>query len=62
MQFDLLIQQDIQSQEDSMEEPASPGRRISRCIHFIETAPSVLRDVPWIQLREHKVLVNCCCV
>ena len=24
-------------------------------IHFVETAPSVLRELPWILLREHKV-------
>ena len=24
-------------------------------IHFIETEPSVLRDVPWIHFREEKV-------
>ena len=24
-------------------------------VHFIETAPSVLRDVPWLKVREYKV-------
>ena len=24
-------------------------------IHFVETAPSVLREVPWITYREYKV-------
>lgn len=24
-------------------------------IHFVETAPSVLRELPWILLKEHKV-------
>ena len=25
-------------------------------VHFIETAPSVLREVPWITTREYKVV------
>lgn len=24
-------------------------------VHFVETAPSVLREVPWITYREYKV-------
>ena len=30
------------------------------CIHFIETEPSVLRDVPLIQFREDKVHTFTC--
>ena len=25
------------------------------CIHFVETAPSVLREMPWVVLKEHTV-------
>ena len=25
-------------------------------VHFIETAPSLLREIPWITFKEHKVL------
>ena len=24
-------------------------------VHFVETSPSVLREMPWITLKEHKV-------
>ena len=27
-------------------------------VHFIETSPSVLRQVPWILYREQKVCIN----
>lgn len=30
-------------------------------VHFIETAPSVLREVPWITIRECKVSA-CTCI
>ncbi len=55
MQLHLLVQT-TQDQEDNPEELTTlAAARASPCIHFIETEPSVLRDVPWIQLREHKV-------
>ena len=25
-------------------------------IHFVETEPSILREMPWIQLKEYKVV------
>ena len=25
------------------------------CLHFVETAPSVLRNMPWIMLKEYTV-------
>lgn len=28
-------------------------------IHFVETAPSVIRELPWILLKEHRVLIVC---
>ncbi len=56
MQLHLLVQT-TQGQEDNPEELTTlAAARASPCIHFIETEPSVLRDVPWIQLREHKVI------
>ena len=55
MQLHLLVQA-TQGQEDiSNELTTLAAAMASPCIHFIETEPSVLRDVPWIQLREHKV-------
>ena len=50
IQFHMSIQQKLQikSAEDYL-------TRISPVIHFLETHPSLLRDVPWIELREHKV-------
>ena len=31
-------------------------------IHFVETAPSVLRELPWILLREYKVRIWSCVI
>lgn len=31
------------------------NRTLIGSIHFVETSPSVLREMPWILLREHKV-------
>ncbi len=60
MQLHLLVQT-IQGQEDNPEEMTTLAAACaSSCIHFIETEPSVLRDVPSIQLREHKVLNTQC--
>ena len=59
MQLDLSVQQSLQHKEDP------PGADLNKealqlppCMHFIETTPSVLRDIPWIQLREHKVHIH----
>ena len=27
-------------------------------VHFVETSPSVLRQLPWIVFQEHKVWIN----
>ncbi len=52
MQLHLLVQT-TQGQEDNPEELTTLAAvRASPCIHFIETEPSVLRDVPWMQLME----------
>lgn len=58
MQLDLLIQQRLQGQEEIPNKQVMSNRRTHSSVHFIETAPSVLRDVPLIQLQEHKVC-NC---
>ena len=29
-------------------------------VHFVETSPSVLREMPWITLKEHKVSLPSC--
>ncbi len=56
MQLHLLVQT-MQGKEDNSKELTTLAAGCaSPCIHFIETEPSVLRDVPWIQLKEHKVL------
>lgn len=54
MQLHLLVQatQDQEEAGDALTTLAAA--KASPCIHFIETEPSVLRDVPWIQLREHR--------
>ncbi len=60
MQLHLLVQT-LQGQGDNSEELTTlAAAPVSPCIHFIETEPSVLRDVPWIQLREHKVYCYTC--
>lgn len=50
MQVHLSMQQQVRGGVES-------GGAVSHapCIHFIETAPSVLREMPWITLSEHKV-------
>ena len=64
MQLRLLVQQEVQGRHlnlqlrrtSSTDESADAGPTLSSpTIHFVETAPSVLREMPWIQLREHKV-------
>ncbi len=58
MQLHLLVQI-TQGQEDNPEELITlAAAHASPCIHFIETEPSVLRDVPWIRLREHRVYIR----
>ena len=65
MQLRLLVQQEFQGRQrlrslrrtPSTEESVdiSSPMATAPVIHFVETAPSVLREMPWIQLREHKV-------
>ena len=55
MQFNLLVQETRPRRKSSSDMTTLAGLRASPCIHFIETEPSVLRDVPWIQLIAHKV-------
>ena len=48
VQLHMAMQRD-QSQPDlSLQLPPST-------IHFVETTPSMLREMPWIQLKEYKV-------
>jgi len=58
MQLHLLVQATQGSVEESQAEELTTlsAARAAPCIHFIETEPSVLRDVPWIQLKEFKVV------
>ena len=28
------------------------------CLNFVETGPSVLREMPWIMVKDHKVSMN----
>ena len=55
LRLDAPIQRDIQEQAEHTQEPFT--KRSSPSTHFIETAPSVLRHVPWIQCVEHKVII-----
>ena len=34
-----------------------PGNT-NTCIHFIETSPSVLREVPWLKVMDYKVCIS----
>ncbi len=36
--------------------------RASSIIHYVETSPSILREMPWIQLKEVRVLTQVCIV
>ena len=46
MQLHLMIQKRV---EISSKAP---------CLHLVETAPSILRKMPWVGLREHMVGVQ----
>lgn len=37
---------------------ATPTKYSLPTIHFVETAASVLRELPWILLKEHKVVFS----
>lgn len=63
MQLHLLVQATHGREDGGPDEFTTlAAAQSSPCIHFIETEPSVLRDVPWIQLREHKVQYDCMCI
>jgi hypothetical protein len=59
----VLVQQEFQGRQrhlslrrsPSMEESVNISSPTAPIIHFVETAPSMLREMPSIQLREHKV-------
>ena len=63
MQLRLLVQQEFQGHQrhlslrrtPSTDESVDISSPTAPVIHFVETAPSVLREMPWVQLREHKV-------
>lgn len=63
MQVHLKIQDETrkhrQQHRYSQSIPVSPFMIDTPVIHFIETAPSVLRELPWVKLREHKVSFIC---
>ena len=70
MQLRLLVQQEFQgrqhllslrrtpSTEESVNISSPTATTTAPVVHFVETAPSVLREMPWIQLKEHKVHVH----
>lgn len=51
MQLHLVIQQRVRQEREAGMSSKAP------CLHFVETAPSVLREMPWVILREHTVSV-----
>ena len=63
MQLRLLGQAEYQGRQrllslrrtPSTDESIDISSSTAPVIHFVETAPSVLREMPWIQLKEHKV-------
>ena len=62
MQLRLMVQQELQGRQHLLQvrrtpsaDEATDAAFSTPTIHFVETAPSVLREMPWIQLREHKV-------
>ena len=48
-----LVMQGIRQQE------VARGQVTSSTLHFVETAPSMLREMPWIQYKDAKVGVVC---
>ena len=58
MQVHLKIQDEArkyrQQYRFSRSSPLNQSTFNPPVIHFIETAPSVLREMPWVNLREHK--------
>ena len=53
MQLRLHIQQEVHH-HGSIQSPTSESA-FAPMMHFIETAPSILREMPWIKLKEFKV-------
>lgn len=58
MRLDAPIQPESPEQTDHIEETFSFSKSSSPSNHFIETVPSILRHIPWIQCVEHKVRIN----
>ena len=59
MQLHLLTQQEAHKKQPQQSvELQRSGVVAPPCIHFVETASSVLREMPWVQLKEHKVQKN----
>lgn len=50
-----LVMQGVRQQEEVVR-----GQVTSSTLHFVETAPSMLREMPWIQYKDTKVGVVCC--
>ena len=62
MQVHLNIQEEARKhRQDHRYFQSVPMKRSSidpPVIHFIETAPSVLREMPWVKLKEHKASIE----
>ena len=62
MQIHLKIQDGArkhrQQRRYSQSSPVNQSKNDPPVIHFIETAPSVLREMPWVKLKEHKASSN----
>ena len=56
MQLRLHVQQEVY-RDESVSHIRSPtaDSAFAPKMHFIETAPSILREMPWIKLKEFKV-------
>ena len=43
-----------------MDSHSYSDHRIQPCIHYVETLPSVLQEMPWVHQVKHKVcVINC---
>ena len=46
----MLLRQHVDSHSDN-------DQNIQSCIHYVETLPSVLQEMPWVHQVKHKVCV-----
>ncbi len=53
MQVHLSIQATARESHQYLE-AGTPSHDHTPTIHFVETSSSVLREMPWVQLREHQ--------